>query len=178
MKEFNSPEHKAEIEKLDKLWQSLHDLESMANDYGIPDLFQDNGAKILQQLVLLNFDNLAGREGNDAVSASGTEWEMKSINIATSAKGFSTNHHLNAHILDKYRQVPWSFAVYKNLELISIYVMTPAMLEPMFTKWENDYINQGKEGNNPKIPLKFVEENGLLVYPYADTPIDPDSINY
>ena len=68
MKKFNSQEHQAEVNKLNRLWSALHDLEAMATEYGIPDLFQDNGAKILQQLVLLNFDNLAGREGNDAVS--------------------------------------------------------------------------------------------------------------
>lgn len=177
MFEFNSNEHREEIAKLNRLWTNLQELQSLAHEYGIDDMFQDNGAKILQQLILLNFDILAGREGNDAISASGREWEMKSINIATSATGFSTNHHLNAHILNKYRQVPWSFAIYRNLELESIYVMTPEMLEPMFTKWQTNYIDNGLEANNPKIPVKFVKENGLQVYPYADTPIDPDSIH-
>ena len=50
------------------------------------------------------------------------------------------------------------------------------MLEPMFSKWERDYINQGREGNNPKIPLRFVKENGIKVYPYATNPIDPDTV--
>ena len=32
--------------------------------------------------------------------------------------------------------------------------------------------------NNPKIPVKFVRENGLQVYPInVDNPVDPDSIN-
>ena len=32
--------------------------------------------------------------------------------------------------------------------------------------------------NNPKIPIKYVKEKGLLVYPYdTNKPIDPDSIN-
>lgn len=176
MFEFNSEEHKAEINKIDEMWKNLNALQELAHQYGIEDIFQDNGAKILQQLIYLNFDVLAGREGNDAISASGTEWEMKSINIATTAQGFSTNHHLNAHILSKYRQVPWSFAIYNNLDLQAIYIMKPEQLEPMFTKWEQSYINKGKEGNNPKIPIKFVKENGLLVYPFKDTPIDPDSI--
>lgn len=176
MKEFNSKEHKAEIAKLNRLWSALHDLEEMANEYGIEDIFQDNGAKILQQLVLLNFDNIPGREGNDACSASGKEWEMKSINIATTATGFSTNHHFNEHILSKYRKVPWSFAVYNNLELKAIYILTPDKLEPLFSKWEERYIKKGKEGNNPKIPLSFVKEKGLKVYPYTSTPIDPDSL--
>lgn len=176
MFEFNSEEHKSEINKIDEMWKNLNALQELAHQYGIEDIFQDNGAKILQQLIYLNFDVLAGREGNDAVSASGTEWEMKSINIATTAQGFSTNHHLNAHILSKYRQVPWSFAIYNNLDLQAIYIMKPQQLEPMFKKWEQAYINKGKEGNNPKIPIKFVKENGLLVYPFKDTPIDPDSI--
>lgn len=177
MKEFNSPEHRAEVEKLNKLWSALHDLEAMATAYGIPDLFQDNGAKILQQLVLLNFDNLPGREGSDAVSASGTEWEMKSINIATSATGFSTNHHTTYDIIKKYRSEPWSFSIYRGIQLISIYVMTPQQLDPLFSHWENK-LKSMSHLNNPKIPLKYVKEKGLQVYPYPDKPIDPDSINY
>lgn len=176
MFEFNSPEHRAAVAQLNNLWNNLNNLADLAKTYGIDDIFQDNGAKILQQLILLNFDVLPGREGNDAVSASGQEWEMKSINIATTAQGFSTNHHLNEHILNKYRQVPWSFAIYNDLELQSIYVMTPQQLEPLFTKWEHAYVNQGIEGNNPKIPVKFVKENGLQVYPYADIPVDPDTL--
>ena len=176
MNNFNSPEHREEINKIEELWNSLQALQDLAHEYGIDDIFQDNGAKVLQQLIYLNFDVLAGREGNDAVSISGKEWEMKSINIATSAQGFSTNHHLNAHILNKYRQVPWSFAIYNNLELEAIYIMTPQMLEPYFSKWERDYIDKGKEGNNPKIPVRFVKQNGIRVYPYADIPLDPDSL--
>ena len=173
---FNSPEHQQAVQQLNNLWNNLQALADLAHQYGIEDLMQDNGAKILQQLILLNFDNLPGREGNDSKSRSGKEWEMKSINIATTAQGFSTNHHLNAHILSKYRQVPWSFAIYKNLELESIYVMSPKQLEPLFAKWENAYINKGIEGNNPKIPVKFVKENGIKVYPYATNPIDPDTV--
>lgn len=173
---FNSPEHQQAISQLNNIWNNLNNLATLAKSYGIDDIFQDNGAKILQQLIILNFDVLPGREGNDAKSRSGREWEMKSINIATTAQGFSTNHHLNAHILNKYRQVPWSFAIYNNLELESVYVMSPAMLEPMFTRWEENYINQGREGNNPKIPVRFVKENGIQVYPYATNPIDPDTV--
>lgn len=176
MNEFYGKEHLEEINKINDMWRNLQALQDLAHQYGIEDIFQDNGAKVLQQIIYLNFEVLPGREGNDAVSISGKEWEMKSINIATTAQGFSTNHHLNAHILNKYRQVPWSFAIYNNLELESIYIMSPAMLEPYFTKWENDYINKGKEGNNPKISVKFVKEKGLKVYPYASTPKDPDSL--
>lgn len=179
MNEFFSDEHNKEIAKLDRLWSALNELAQMAKSYGIDDLFQDNGAKILQQLVYLNFDILPGREGNDAVSVSGTEWEMKSINIGTSATGFSTNHHTTFDIINKYRSVPWSFAIYNGIKLLAIYVMTPAQLEPLFSHWETKLRTENiTHLNNPKIPIKFVKEKGLLVYPYDNTtPIDPDSIN-
>lgn len=175
---FYDKNHQAEIKKIEKLWSTLHDLADLAKQYGINDIFQDNGAKVLQQLIYLNFNFLPGREGNDAVSVSGMEWEMKSINIDTSASGFSTNHHTNHDIINKYRSVPWSFAIYRGITLISIYVMTPQQLEPLFQHWE-DELKTKPHLNNPKIPVSFVKKNGLLVYPIdTNKPIDPDSINH
>lgn len=160
---------------MEQLWASLHDLNEMANKYGITDIFQDNGAKVMQQLIYLNLGNLPGREGNDAVDQKGREWEMKSINIATSATGFSTNHHTNSDIIRKYRQVIWSFAIYENLVLKAIYVMPPSKLEPVFRHWE-DKLKKQPHLNNPKIPVSFVEENGIKVYPInAENPVDPCS---
>ena len=171
---FFGQEHREEIDKLGELWDALHDLAEMAKRYGIGDIFQDNGAKVLQQLVLLNFDQLPGREGNDAVSESGIEWEMKSINLETSAAGFSTNHHTTHDIIYKYRQVPWSFAIYRGIRLESIYIMSPKMLEPMFQHWE-EKLQTVAHLNNPKIPVKFVKEKGIQVYPFNKrNPINPD----
>lgn len=173
---FHDPEHLTLINKLDSLWNNLHDLSEMAAEYGIEDIFQDNGAKVLQQLVYLNMQVLPGREGNDAVSPNGTEWEMKSINLSTSASGFSTNHHTNHVIIEKYRKVPWTFAIYRGITLEEIYVMTPAMLEPIYQHWEQK-LKTMAHLNNPKIPVKFVRENGIKVYPFnSNNPIDPDSI--
>lgn len=174
---FYDYKHQQRIEKIERLWESLHDLSAMAEEYGIEDIFQDNGAKVLQQLVYLNMDILPGREGNDCISQSGTEWEMKSINLNTSASGFSTNHHTNHDIIAKYRKVPWSFAIYYGIELSEIYVMTPEMMEPLYQHWEEQLITAGHL-NNPKIPVKFVRENGIKVYPIDPyRPFDPDSIN-
>ncbi len=173
---FHDSEHLALINKLDSLWNNLHDLSKMAAEYGIEDIFQDNGAKVLQQLVYLNMQVLPGREGNDAVSPNGTEWEMKSINLSTSASGFSTNHHTNHVIIEKYRKVPWTFAIYRGITLEEIYVMTPAMLEPIYQHWEQK-LETMVHLNNPKIPVKFVRENGIKVYPFdPNKPIDPDLI--
>lgn len=170
--------HQEKIRKIDQLWDNLTELNQMAQSYGIPDIFQDNGAKVLQQLVYLNMSFLPGREGNDCISASGTEWEMKSINLETSATGFSTNHHTNHDIITKYRQVPWSFAIYHGINLTEMYVMTPAMLEPIYQHWE-EQLKTKSHLNNPKIPVKFVRENGIQIYPInPQKPFDPDSINY
>ena len=179
MNKFFDDNHKKEIEKIEKLWDNLHDLADMAKQYGIDDIFQDNGAKILQQLVYLNFDILSGREGNDAISARGIEWEMKSVNIELT-NGFSTNHHTNPDIIAKYRKVPWSFAIYKGISLQEIYVLTPTQLEPIFSHWEKQLLDNTTRThlNNPKIPVKFVRQNGVRVFPIDKTnPIDPDSIN-
>ena len=38
-------------------------------------------------------------------------------------------------------------------------------LEPYFSKWEQKWhTSDGKDINNPKIPVKFVVEGGELVY--------------
>ena len=173
---FFGRKHRDAIEELERLWDNLHDLAALAKKYGINDIFQDNGAKTLQQLIYLNMTLLPGREGNDSISDSGTEWEMKSINLETSASGFSTNHHTNDVIIAKYRQVPWAFAIYHGITLSEIYVMTPDMLEPMFQHWETK-LHTMQHLNNPKIPVKFVRDNGIKVYPIDERrPLDPDSI--
>lgn len=174
---FYDRNHRAKIQKIDALWTNLNELNELAKSYGIPDIFQDNGAKVLQQLIYLNMQILPGREGNDCISESGTEWEMKSINLETSATGFSTNHHTNHDIIAKYRQVPWTFAIYYGIRLAEMYVMTPQMLEPLYQHWENQ-LQTVTHLNNPKIPVKYVRENGIQVYPINPrNPVNPDSIN-
>jgi hypothetical protein len=68
---------------------------------------------------------------------------------------------MNPHIIGKYRQVDWVFAVYDGIELVEIYLLTPADIEPYFKKWADD---GNKDINNPKIPLKFVRETGKCIY--------------
>ena len=46
--------------------------------------------------------------------------------------------------------------------------MTPQMLEPFYSKWEAQYIENNKDINNPKIPLKYVRENGIKVFMHND----------
>lgn len=154
----------ADKEKLEELFPFIQQYQELASKHGINDIFQDNGGKLLQVLLILGLTVLPGREGNDAVDRDGNEYELKSINIDLT-KGFSTHHHMNPIIISKYRQVDWIFAIYKNIEIQAIYRLKPANLEKFYTKWETKWHEDGgKDINNPKIPLKYVVENGELLY--------------
>lgn len=149
---------------LEKLFPAIRLYQELASKHGINDIFQDNGGKLLQVLLILGLTVLPGREGNDAVDQDGNEYELKSINIELT-KGFSTHHHMNPTIINKYRKVDWIFAIYKNIEIQAIYRLTPTELEHYYTLWESKWYNSGgKDINNPKIPLKYVVENGSLLF--------------
>lgn len=154
------------INKLNELFPYIREYQKLAREVAnIEDIFQDNGGKLLQVLLVTNLQNLTdSREGNDAKDSTGVEYELKSVNTQLT-KSFSTNHHLNPKIINKYRKVDWVFAVYDDIELLEIYLMTPEMLEPYYAQWEKKYYDDGnKDINNPKIPLWFVREKGILVF--------------
>lgn len=168
------------LAKLNELFKHIREYQKCAEEwYGINDIFQDNGGKLLQVLLVTQLENMTeSREGNDARDLEGNEYELKSVNIKLT-KSFSTNHHINQHIIDKYRKVDWIFAVYQGIELLEIYQLTPADLECYYKAWEDKLNMQIQEAiergdsqetidkihiNNPKIPLKHVKENGILLY--------------
>jgi len=161
--------NKKAIAKLNRLFPYIRKYQKLAREVAnIEDIFQDNGGKLLQVLLVTNLKNLTdSREGNDAKDINGLEYELKSVNIQLT-KSFSTNHHLNKKIIDKYRKVDWVFAVYDDIELLEIYLMTPEMLETYYSQWETKYKENGKDINNPKIPLKFVRDNGILIFKHND----------
>lgn len=149
---------------LDDLFPYIQRYQDLATQHGINDIFQDNGGKILQVLLVTGLKVIPSREGNDAKDSDGNEFELKSVNIALT-KSFSTHHHINPRIIAKYRQVDWLFAVYRGINLLSIYKLTPLALECFYTQWEEKWHSKGgKDINNPKIPLKYVMENGELLY--------------
>ena len=158
--------HRDKLE-LDRLFPFIREYQQLAIRHGIDDIFQDNGGKILQVILTTGLKILPGREGNDAIDAVGREYELKSVNIYLT-QSFSTHHHMNPVIISKYRKVDWIFAVYKGIELQEIYQLTPDMLEYFYSKWEQKWVEDGnKDINNPKIPLKFVRDQGLKLYPQA-----------
>ncbi|CAK0751906.1 Type-2 restriction enzyme PvuII [Gammaproteobacteria bacterium] len=153
-----------DYQRLLKIWPAIEEYQVLATKHGIDDIFQDNGGKLLQVLLLMGLKILPGREGNDAVDSAGREYELKSVNIELT-KGFSTHHHMNPTIIAKYQQVPWVFAIYRHIALQAVYLLEPADLEFFFTKWEKKWhADGGKDINNPKIPVTYVMEHGRLVY--------------
>ena len=143
---------------LDQLFPAIREYQRLAEAHGINDIFQDNGGKLLQVILTTGLQVLPGREGNDARDAHGNEYELKSLN-ALLTSGFSTHHHMNPVIIAKYRLVDWIFAVYQGIELREIYLLKPAQLEPFYFKWEQKWhADGGRDINNPKIPLKYVQE--------------------
>ncbi len=139
-------------------------LQELADKHGINDIFQDNGGKLLQVLLITGLEALPGREGNDARDSAGQEYELKSVNLLRT-KSFSTHHHINPGIIAKYREVDWIFAAYEGIKLRYIYRLTRENLEPFYVRWEAKWHNEGgKDINNPKIPFRYVAEHGELFY--------------
>jgi hypothetical protein len=157
-------QHHPDKKTLDALFPYIRQYQELASRHSIGDIFQDNGGKLLQTLLILNLRCTGSREGNDAIDCDGYEYELKTVNVLLT-KSFSTHHHLNPTILKKYRAVKaWYFSIYKGIELVAIYRMTPAELEPYFGDWEAKWNASGKDINNPKIPVAFVQQHGELVY--------------
>ena len=149
---------------LKELFPAIRKYQKLAMKHGIPDIFQDNGGKILQVCLILGLTALKAREGNDAVDADGNEYELKTVNILRTDQ-FTTHHHLNPAIIAKYRKVDWIFATYEGIELKEIYRLKPAAMEFWYTKWEAKWHGDGdKDINNPKVPLSYVRKHGELLY--------------
>lgn len=149
---------------MDELFPAIREYQKLATKHGIGDVFQDNGGKLLQLILITGLQVIGSREGNDAKDEKGQEYELKSVNILLT-KSFSTHHHMNPTIIAKYRKVGWYFATYKGIELQAVYFMEPVKLEPFFEKWEAKWHKDGgKDINNPKIPLTFVRTAGTEAY--------------
>jgi len=154
------------FERMQNAFEKVQELQKLAKEYGIADIFQDNGGKVLQVLIMLGLKISPGREGNDALDDEGNEYELKTVNYALTTQ-ISTHHHLNKEILGKYRKVKaWYFAIYEDIELWEIWKIPSSQLEELFDQ-------SGKELNNPKIPLWFVQTGGENVYRNPDKPAVP-----
>lgn len=160
------PKEQTDIERINSLFPYIRQYQDLASKHEINDVFQDNGGKLLQVLIITGLINIKGREGNDAKDDKGSEYELKSVNASLTGS-FSTHHHLNPTILKKYKKVDWIFAVYEGIEIKEIYLMKPKELKFYFDKWTKKWNEERKDINNPKIPLKYVRKHGKLIFSIA-----------
>jgi transcriptional regulator with XRE-family HTH domain len=175
------PEQKpdeSDLETINRLIPAIREYQRLATKHGINDIFQDNGGKLLQVLLVTGLLNLKGREGNDAADDKGREYELKTVNVNLT-NTFSTHHHLNHKIIGKYRAVPWIFTIYEGIEIHSIYILLPEQMEPCYKKWEEKLkrfegmpVGDPKKKdhlNNEHISIKYVIQNGRKLYEKGDT---------
>src|SRR5881397_267342 len=90
--------------ELDRLFPFIREYQSLASKHGIGDIFQDNGGKLLQLLLITGLKGTGGREGNDARDEQGKEYELKSVNTLLT-QSFYKHHHLKQIIIAKYSKV-------------------------------------------------------------------------
>jgi hypothetical protein len=154
----------ADVALLKELFPAVRLYQKLAMKHGIPDIFQDNGGKILQVSLILGLTVLKAREGNDAVDENGKEYELKTVNVLRTDQ-FTTHHHLNPVIIEKYRKVDWIFATYEAIELKEIFLVKPDAMEYWYQRWGEKWKADGnKDINNPKVPLSFVRKYGTWLY--------------
>jgi transcriptional regulator with XRE-family HTH domain len=157
-------QRQTDLQRLEAAFTGLRQMQALADEYGVNDVLQDNGGKVLQVLILLGLRISPGREGNDALDAEGNEYELKTLNRSLSNKnaGVTTHHHLNKGIIDKYRAVKaWYIAIYEGIELKEIWKVLPDQLEDLFAFWETKIETAGPL-NNPKIPIRYVRKGELM----------------
>lgn len=150
-------------EEIESLWPGVESLQRLADQYGIKDVFQDAGGKMLQLAVATGLDVVSGRTGPDASDRMGNLYEVKTIDLSGNASGFTTNHHLTHTTIARYRNRRWVFAMYDRITLQEAYLVEAADLEPVFQKWERT-LKSKEHINNPKIPIGVIRDVGRIMY--------------
>ncbi|QGH74864.1 type-2 restriction enzyme [Bacteriophage DSS3_MAL1] len=150
--------------EIESLWPGVEALQGLADEYGIKDVFQDAGGKMLQLAIATGLDLVPGRTGPDARDRIGNLYEVKTVDMAgKKSGGFTTNHHMTKDTIARYRNRRWVFATYDRITLMEAYLVEAEDLEPIFRKWEHD-LRVKDHLNNPKIPVDFVREIGTPMY--------------
>jgi len=150
--------------EIESLWPGIQAFQELANQYGVQDIFADNGGKVVQLAVAIGLDIVPGRMGPDYTDRMGNNYEVKTVNTAKKVTGFSTNHHLTKKTIGEYRTRRWVFAMYDDITLVEAYLVEAADMEPIFQKWEAALGGKRDHLNNPKVPLDFVRESGTIMY--------------
>jgi len=154
------------------------ELQELATRHGVHNVMTDNGYQELVVLTLFGLTKLR-REGNDARDATGHQYELKTVGrissdgVRKASLSVTTEHTLTLANIERYRRVwLWVVAVFDRTLPEVIYEIAPAALEPYFAAWERHLRDNDPSGtdplnhiNNPKIPLKFVADHGVRIWP-------------
>jgi hypothetical protein len=154
------------------------ELQELATRHGIHNVMTDNGYQELVILTLFGLKRLR-REGNDAIDDDGHEYELKTVGRMSSdgvikkSLSITTEHTMTLANIARYRAVHlWVIAVFNQTLPEVIYEIPPAALEPYFAAWEKRLRDNDPDGtdplnhiNNPKIPLWFIAEHGVRIWP-------------
>lgn len=151
-------------EEIETLWPGVQNLQALADHYGIKDIFQDAGGKLLQLLIATGLDIVPGRTGADAQDRLGNEYEIKTIDLSGKTNGFSTNHHVTHATIAKYAARRWVFAMYDRITLQEAYLVDSPALKPVFDKWAVTLNTGVTHINNPKIPVELIRKVGRVMY--------------
>lgn len=149
--------------EIEALWPGVVKFQQLAEKYHISDIFSDNGGKVAQLAIAVGVDILPGRQGADAIDRMGNEYELKTVDLNKSARGFTTNHHLHQGTIDKYRTRRFVFAMYEGITLHEAYLVMPRDMEPVFQKWEMA-LKSRDHLNNPKVSIDYVRDVGTPMY--------------
>lgn len=166
------------VGKIDMLIGYGTALQQMATVHGIHNVFDDNGYKDLIMLTLFGLTKL-GREGDDAVDSAGRRFETKTVSRVSSrgerkaSLSVTTEHTMTMANIQRYRSsFLWIVAVFDQAAPEAIWEISPTALEPFFAAWEARLGERNEFGllvrdhlNNPKIPLGFIAQHGVKVWP-------------
>jgi hypothetical protein len=151
------------FEEIEALWPGIQDYQALAEQYGIRDIFQDAGGKMLQLAIATGIDLSEERMGPDGFDRVGNIYEIKTVDVSKGNRGFSTSHHLSFDTIDRYRNRRWVFAIYDKITLMEVYRLEPEQMEPLYQQFARTLENV-EYINNPKIPIGYVRQHGTAMY--------------
>lgn len=153
--------------KYNEAYEGLKLFQTYASSVGVHDVFADNAGKTLIVAHALNLTLLNTKNGNDIINSVGKEFELKcttKLPHHKQFKGFSAGSRLSINTIEnRFSKVRWCFAAFIGIELDKVWGMQSNQLTNYFTLWKQKLID-GEKLNNPKIPYKYVETNGLLLW--------------
>lgn len=146
--------------------QAAVQLQTLAKEYGIDNVFADGGFGTLTLLAAFGLRAVPGKLGHDAVHPDGRRFELKTVNILDSngerknSLSVSTRTPLTLANLETLRTVDeWIVGVFCGTTPLYAYQFPTGILAAWFTEQETKIRAHGAPLNNPHIPFKVIAGN-------------------